>query len=355
MAGKKKTAKKGSSKNGLKDEALAPEEKKTYFKDECNRVNDFIPTGCTLLDCVLGGGYAVGKIINIVGDTATSKSASVIEASATFTDKFPDGHVVYAESEAAFDKAYAESLGMPVDKIEFREEDSENEVLTVEDFYNDLVAVCERSADDNVPTLYILDSLDALSDDAEMNRGISEGTYGASKAKMLSQIFRRITKQMNKSNVTLIVVSQIRDNIDALAFGKKYSRSGGKALDFYASQIIYLAKTGSIYKTIKGVKKTIGIKVKAKCTKNKVGVPHRECDYPYRFNYGIDDVQANINWLESNGFLKKVTDKKKKQYDNEVEAMSDEDYWQEAEKLANKVTDIWWEVESEFQPKRKKY
>jgi len=97
------------------------------------------------------------------------------------------------------------------------------------------------------PLLYILDSLDALSDEAELGREITKGSFGT-KAKQLSEIFRRLVVKMKKKNIQLLVISQIRDNVGVM-FGKKQKRMGGKALDFYAVQVIWLAVVKKIIET----------------------------------------------------------------------------------------------------------
>src|SRR5262249_54440053 len=125
------------------------------------------------------------------------------------------------------------------------------------------------------PGFYILDSLDALSDEAEKARAIDEGTYAMNKAKQMSALFRRLCQEMAQYNCTLAVISQVRDNI-GVTFGDAYTRSGGKALDFYCSQIVWLAQTGKIARTVKGIERIVGVDIKAKVKKNKVGLPFRE-------------------------------------------------------------------------------
>ena len=249
---------------------------------------EFIPSGCTLLDCVLGGGWPIGSISNIVGDRSTGKTLIAIEACANFRNKFK-GPICYdVGGGETFDKNYAEHLGLP--KTDVRLEESG----TVEDWYNTL----SRFLSDNekVPSLYVLDSLDALSDQAELDRKIHEGTYGT-KAKKIGEALRRLDKRLTKQKCALLIVSQIRDNIGVM-FGKKYKRSGGKALDFWAAQCLWLAEVKKLQKTKRGIKRAIGIEVRAKSEKNKVGLPFRDCTFPLLFNYGMDDVGACENFLK---------------------------------------------------------
>src|SRR5262245_13229029 len=96
------------------------EEGGSYFPPSSQASSlEFISSGCTVLDCVLGGGWPLGRISNIVGDRSTSKTGLVMEACSNFAIKYPKGRILYREAEAAFDVNYAASMGMPVDRVEF--------------------------------------------------------------------------------------------------------------------------------------------------------------------------------------------------------------------------------------------
>jgi RecA/RadA recombinase len=151
--------------------------------------------------------------------------------------------------------------------------------------------------------------MDALSDEAEMNRDIDKGSFGAAKAKKMSEMFRKITRKQEQANVLLFIVSQVRDNIDAM-FDEKHKRSGGKALDFYASQVFWLAHTGILKRTINKVERPYGIELRAKIKKNKVGMPFRECDFTFEFGFGINDLLASVEWLKKVGRLDAIDGRK---------------------------------------------
>ncbi len=304
----------------------------SYFLGSKEEIS-FISSGCTLLDCALGNGYPIGRIVNIVGDKSTAKTGLAMEALINFLLRFPDGKAAYRETEAAFDKRYAEAMGLPLDKIDFGPEEPLN---TVEDFARDF----DKFLDDRIETdtvgIYVLDSLDALSDEAEMERDISKGSYAMDKAKMLSSFFRKSARKIDKARVLLLVISQVRDNIGAL-FGEKSKRSGGRALDFYATQVLWLSHIKTLKRTIKKVERPIGIVIKAKVKKNKIGLAFREAEFDYLFGYGIDNVKASLDWLEEVGRLDNVTADSS---DAEIRAA---------------VQEAWVEIETTFLPEKPKY
>lgn len=338
----------------------------TYFADVSQKEGlTFVSAGCAVIDAMLGGGWACGRVVNVVGDRSAGKTLLAIEATANFHMLFPDELKRYAESEHAFDAGYAEALGMPVDAVEFIPKDQP--FRTVQDFFNDLEDFCKRVMAHKRPkgaaprALYVLDSLDALSDDDELNRAPEDGaTFGAAKAKKMSEMFRRIVGPLEEAGVLLIVVSQLRDKIGAM-FGEKHTRSGGRALDFYASHIVWLHEVGKITQTQNSVKRVIGVDVKARVKKNKVGLPFRECKYPILFGYGVDDLTANVEWL--------FEVKRDKLLEEEF-GMSASGYKVRIANLRNKggeaVRDMrrrlreavfreWQEIEQGFLPKARKY
>lgn len=284
----------------------------------------FIHSGCQTFDLALGGGWARGRIANIVGDKAVGKTLLAIEACANFNMAEPRSKIRYREAESAFDPAYASALGFPTEKVDFGDP-----IETIEDVFEDLEAVIKGA---RTPELYIVDSLDALSDRAEMERDINKGSYGAAKAKKLSELFRRQVRGLAEKDITLLVISQIRDNIDAGMFGKKHMRSGGKALDFYASQIAWLTQIEKLKRTVKGITRVTGTKVKAVLEKNKIALPYREAEFQILFGYGIDDYAASSEFLKKAG----------------VEFDKDAD-------LAPLVNSLWYEIEERFLPKEQKY
>jgi len=329
------------------------EEEEGYDFTKPSSSIEFISSGCTLFNLVLGGGWALGRISNIIGNFSSGKSLLAIEACSQFADKYPKGKIWYREAESAFDKDYARALGMPIEKVSFLE--TTDKFDTVEDFYNDLKAQSELCISKKVPGLYIIDSLDALSDEKELEREITDASFGTSKAKQMSTLFRKLVRGVGDANMHLMVISQVRDKI-GVTFGRKTARSGGKALDFYASQIVHLTEIEKVYKTRKKQKRAVALRVKAKCDKNKVGLSFRECEYSIRFGYGIEDLHASLTWLKEVGRLKDIdlTDAKAQDLIDDSDTIPEEEYRDWLTKANTAVKRAWQEIETDFIPKRRK-
>lgn len=323
-----------------------------YFSAPASDV-DFIPTGCQLLDLALGGGWAERKVCNVIGDSSSGKSLLATEGLANFLAKYPKGKGRLRDVEDAFIPSYAGNLGIDVDKIDF----GKKKLLTVEDLHADIKEVTAKARG---PEFYVLDSVDALSDEAELGRDFGDATFGGNKAKKMSELFRRIMAMIEASSVTLLIVSQVRADIGPFASARGTKQSGGWALRFYRSQALYLSTKGKIYKTIHGIKKPLGINVRAFVDKNRVGLPYREAEFPILFGYGIDDVAASLNWLksikklDSVGISNSIDDKGlglvKRQYTTQDGAPK-----VSAEEVAAAVRRHWYEIEEKILPTRKKY
>ena len=312
----------------------------------------FIHSGALTLDRTLGGGWPLSRVSNIIGDRSTGKTLLAIEGMTNFTRLFPKRvKARYAEAEEAFEEDYAGALGMPLDRISRPTEPLE----IVEDFFDDLSDYLKRCTKEGAG-FYVLDSLDSLSDAEEIQKDMEKGSYGTGKAKKMSQAFRRIIREIGRAKCHLMVISQTRSNI-GVAFGRQYTRSGGKALDFYASQILHLAHKGEITQTRNKIKRTVGIDIKVKCTKNKIGLPFRTCSFPILFGYGIEDVCASVNWLIENNQSSREYSLKELKSIRTAALRSDlgDEIDEIREDLNSLVSERWMEVERSFIPKKGKY
>lgn len=312
----------------------------------------FVNTGCTLLNLAVSeladkGGWPLGRVVNIVGDKSTGKTLLAEEAMANFLQAYPKGKVYYRESEAAFDVSYAKALGLNTDKVDFGPDDEDSIWATIEDVFEDLdqILTQREKKNDKNPCLYIIDSLDALSSVNEVGRDIRQGSYNLNKQKMLGELFRTLIRRIRKANMCLVFISQTRERIGVMIRGDKYTRAGGKALDFYASLVIYLSEIGKMMKTSGGVKRVTGIRIKFKCQKNKIVTPHATGVFTIRFRYGIDDELSSLEYLEE---VKKL---KAAGFEKIPEDLSEVD----AAKLRQDVAKVWMEIEQRFAPAKGKY
>jgi protein RecA len=309
----------------------------------------FFSTGCAVLDATLGGGWAECRMANLIGDKSTGKTLLAVEAAINFLHKHRLGVVRFVETEAALDRGYAEHIGIDWSRIELVEDFS-----TVEDVFEDLDKLVVRRS--RQPILYIIDSLDSLSDRAELARTYDEGTYGATKAKQLSQAFRRLARKLKTSNITVLVVSQTRSRI--VSFGRNKGRSGGEALNFYASQILWLSEVSKIQRTRNNIKRTVGIEVDALCDKNKVGLPFRTCRMSIFFYFGIDDVLTNLDYLKKVKRLGDVglkPDAQLRAATARINSLPSPELASERERIARATLKAWRVIETGFIPARSKY
>lgn len=312
-----------------------------YFTEENTKL-EFIHSGAAVLDCTIGGGWPLTRIANIIGDESTGKTLLAIEACANFNRQYPKGEMFYRESESAFDEAYAEALGMPVDKVQFIEPEK---FVTIEDLYDDLKWATERCIRRDTQGIYIVDSLDALTAKEELERKFGEASYGMERAKQMGKLFRLCTSELTKSNMCLIIVSQTRDKINASLFGKKKTRSGGRALDFFASQCLWLSHLDTINTQRDNVKRPTGIRIRAKCEKNKIALPYRTCEFTITFGHGIDSIASSLDFLEDAKRLDEVTTLKRKAYTDSLTELDNNAYWEENDRVGDIVKQVWRDID----------
>ena len=266
----------------------------------------WISTGCDLMDLAVGGGrgygYPAGKIINIVGDKSSGKSFLATELVASAYHQYGDKlKFVYDDCESGFTFDTLNLYGFEI--LPVKEEDRFKS-KTVQELYSNVRTFLDKIKSDEFG-IYVVDSLDGLSSDEieelankrynafKKGKDFDKGSYRMESAKFLSQeFFKTLADDIQEKNVLLVFISQIRYNIDFFSF-EKYSRNGGKALDFYAYAVIWLATMGKLK-----VKNTpVGVIVKAKITKLKAPRPFRECTFSLLFDYGLDNIGSSLDFL----------------------------------------------------------
>lgn len=342
----------------------AVEEGGGAYYDELPEAKEFVPSGSTLLDLILGGGWALGRISNVYGQSSTGKTLIGIEAEANFQRKFPDGKAFYRERESAFSDEYAAAIGLRMDSVDFV--GYADGLDTVEDLYDDMSTALGGLEQAQAPGLYCVDSLDAFPDSEELEQAekdIRKSSSMAKKARVLSQSFRLATGRIAKSRMHVMYISQIRANI-GVTMGRKTDMAGGNAIRFYASQRIYLRQTGVIDHEIKGQKRVVGVNIVAKNEKSKVGMPYREIKFPILFSYGIDDLTSCVEFLVETGDAKKLgIDPRKKgdaaAYIKETYALAEKEYHDQMRDVRTATRNVWKHIEEltaeRYLPGRKKY
>lgn len=335
---------------------VEPAHNSSYFADSAAKEHlSFASTGCATFDQALGGGFVCGRTANIVGDRSAGKTLVAMELCANFANAYPKSPMRYAESEAAFDMPYAAEMGIPTADITFNKS---GYIDTVEALFEDMEAWLEKHKKAK-QSLYIIDSLDALSDDAELDADFDAGSFGGKKPKQIGKLFRMLITRMEEQGCLFVVISQLRDKI-GVTFGETKTRSGGKALDFYATHIVWLREKGKIKKTIKGIERTIGVECEAYVKKNKIGLPFRKADYPIIYGYGIDDMTSSVEWLIKHGREKLLGDfnMSKAGYKTLIPVIRNEGGERARTmrmRLATVVAREWATVETEFLPQSSKY
>jgi len=335
---------------------------------------EFYPTGCTLFDLALGGGLGKGTISNIVGDNSTGKTllaCEVIAKNIAIDKKI--GHT-FDNAESGF------TLNTEV-VWNFKANLLPQRSTLVEEFQYNVEKVL-KSLKEGENHIYVLDSLDGISDEAEKKKHTEKmtrikkqletekdikgkGDYGAAKAKGMSEFFRLLNSKINLTKMHLMIISQVRENI-GIMFGPKFIRSGGKALDFYAGQVAMLAVVEKVESQVKIdkilYKRTTGILIKAFIKKNKLGMPFRTVFIFIDFEYGVDNLKSNIfflyDLLTPEGKMRKDTGISLEwgsEVFNSVDGLiSHIESNNQEDLLRKKVIKRWNEIEENLKPDRKK-
>jgi len=258
---------------------------------------EYLSSGSTWLDLALGGGYPWGRIVNLVGDNSTGKTLLASELIAVARKKFGDKlKWRYNDAEAGYSFSSKQLYGFEILPGNILQKSDPASTGTVEEWDADL-ASCLSRLKRGERLIYVLDSLDSLSSVDEQEHAVGrrkalasgvpvKGSYGMTRQKMLSELLRLQARAVADKNCLLIIISQVRQNI-GVTFGEKYTRVGGKALDFYAAQVVWLA-VAEKYKIENGL--TTGVCIKAQVKKNKVGKPFRTAFVDLLFDFGVDDL-----------------------------------------------------------------
>ncbi len=247
-----------------------------------------IPTGSIGLNYALGvGGYPRGRIIEIYGPESSGKTTLAIHAMAEVQKA--GGIAAIIDAEHAFDRFYAEKLGVNTDELLIAQPDSGEQGLDIAD---ELI----RSA---AVDLVVIDSVAALTPKAEIAGDMGDNKVGL-QARLMSQALRKMTASVNKTGTTVIFINQLREKIGVM-FGNPETTTGGNALKFYASVRLDIRKTGQI----KDGDQVKGNQVRVKVVKNKVAPPFKKAEFDLMFNEGISRIGELLDFAVATEVIKK--------------------------------------------------
>ena len=249
-----------------------------------------IPSGSISLDVALGvGGYPRGRVIEIYGPESSGKTTLAIHAIAEAQKA--GGIAAFIDAEHAFDRFYAEKLGVDVENLYISQPDNGEQALEITDH------LIRSGAID----IIVIDSVAALTPKSEIEGEMGDSKMGL-QARLMSQALRKLTANINKTNTTCIFINQLREKIGVM-FGNPETTTGGNALKFYSSVRIDIRRIGQL----KEGDEVRGNRTKVKIVKNKLAPPFKKAEFDIMYGEGISrtgeliDLGVDMELIKKSG------------------------------------------------------